>query len=203
MSSVASTEFDYNNVAIQNSYDDSYLEVDTNTTTKHNDFQYESDILDKLTLITKTTTEEPIQNIQINFNNSNENPINLTEIGEEVDEELVVWTRAGKLGLIISNPDYGPPMIHHVKPISILYNKVYPGDRIIGVNEINTCNMSPEEISKLIGVQNIYSIIKITLIRTSTKIDYNSDTGNTAFNSIIDIDTDFDNLTINSDQVLT
>ena len=47
---------------------------------------------------------------------------------------LDVYAPAGKLGVIIDTPGDGAPMIHFIKEISPVVNKVHVGDLLVAVD---------------------------------------------------------------------
>lgn len=81
------------------------------------------------------------------------------------DDEIIIYAPSGKLGLVIDNPDFGPPVIHNLKPDSVLVGQVLPGDRLVAVDEIDVRNVSSAQISELICERNDNLVRQLTLIR--------------------------------------
>jgi hypothetical protein len=60
----------------------------------------------------------------------------------------------GKLGMIIDSPDNGPPIVHTIKPESILCATVQAGDLLISVDNENVTHMTAVQVSKLISLKS-------------------------------------------------
>jgi hypothetical protein len=68
--------------------------------------------------------------------------------------KFAVEVPPGKLGMIIDTPDNGPPMVHTVKPESILCSTVQAGDLLLSVDDDNVTHMSAVQVSKLISIKS-------------------------------------------------
>jgi hypothetical protein len=60
----------------------------------------------------------------------------------------------GKLGMIIDTPDNGPPVVHTIKPESILCATVQAGDYLISVDDEVVTHMTAVQVSKLISIKS-------------------------------------------------
>lgn len=99
------------------------------------------------------------------------------------DDQFVIYAPAGKLGLVVDNPDDGAPMIHAIKDDSVLIDQVKVGDRLVGVDEVDVRSLSPIKVSKLISKRSTNPLRKLTLTRAKADLE---DDGN---QSQIDADT--------------
>ncbi len=64
--------------------------------------------------------------------------------------ERVCIAPPGKLGVIVDTTKLGP-VVYHVKDESPLKGVVFPGDRIIGVDDIDTTEMTASNITKIMA----------------------------------------------------
>jgi hypothetical protein len=87
------------------------------------------------------------------------------------EDHFVIYAPAGKLGLVVDNPDDGAPVVHAIKEDSVLIDQVRVGDRLVGVDEIDVRSLSPVKVSKLISKRSTNPLRKLTLIRTKTDLD--------------------------------
>jgi len=69
----------------------------------------------------------------------------------EEEERVEVIAPAGKLGVVIDTPLSGVPMVHAIKDSSVLSDQVKIGDKLISVDNQDTCQMSAIKVSKLIS----------------------------------------------------
>jgi hypothetical protein len=60
----------------------------------------------------------------------------------------------GKLGMIIDTPDNGSPIVHTIKPESILCTIVHAGDYLINVDDECVTHMTAVQVSKLISMKS-------------------------------------------------
>jgi hypothetical protein len=87
------------------------------------------------------------------------------------EEQFVIYAPAGKLGLVVDNPDDGPPVVHAIKEDSVLIDQVQVGDRLIGVDEVDVRQLSPVKVSKLISKRSTNPLRKLTLTRGKPYLD--------------------------------
>jgi len=81
------------------------------------------------------------------------------------EDQFVVYAPAGKLGLVVDNPDDGAPVVHAIKEDSVLADQVQVGDRLVGVDEVDVRALSPVKVSKLISKRSTNPLRKLTLTR--------------------------------------
>lgn len=81
------------------------------------------------------------------------------------EDQFVVYAPAGKLGLVVDNPDDGAPVVHAIKEDSVLADQVQVGDRLVGVDEVDVRSLSPVKVSKLISKRSTNPLRKLTLTR--------------------------------------
>jgi hypothetical protein len=74
------------------------------------------------------------------------------EFGE--DFRFAVDVPPGKLGMVIDTPNGGVPVVHAIKPESILANKVHVGDRLVSVDDEDVTSMTAVQVSKLISIKS-------------------------------------------------
>ena len=60
----------------------------------------------------------------------------------------------GKLGMVIDTPNGGVPIVHAIKPESVLADKVLVGDRLVSVDGEDVTSMTAVQVSKLISVKS-------------------------------------------------
>lgn len=65
-------------------------------------------------------------------------------------DSVEITIPAGKIGIVVDSPDSGPPMIHAIKPTSILSGIVKEGDRIVGFNKEDTSKLTAMQLTHLI-----------------------------------------------------
>ncbi len=75
--------------------------------------------------------------------------------GSSVESELKFVTRdvmvpAGKLGIVIDTSLEGP-VVHSVKKDSYLYGRMFPGDIIVAIDNVDTRTMSASAVTALMG----------------------------------------------------
>lgn len=68
--------------------------------------------------------------------------------------KFAVEVPPGKLGMIIDTPDNGPPIVHTIKPESILVATVQAGDYLLSVDDENVSHMTAVQVSKLISIKS-------------------------------------------------
>ena len=81
------------------------------------------------------------------------------------EDQFVIYAPAGKLGLVVDNPDDGAPVVHAIKEDSVLADQVQVGDRLVGVDEVDVRSLSPVKVSKLISKRSTNPLRKLTLTR--------------------------------------
>lgn len=113
------------------------------------------------------------------------------------EDEIVIYAPAGKLGLVLDNPDDGPPVVHTIKENSILNGQIFAGDRLVAVDEMDVRDMTPMKVSKLISARSNRALRKLTLTRSRLEIDQDglsvgSYGGMTSVGSQVDTDWDDD-----------
>lgn len=79
--------------------------------------------------------------------------------------EYVVYAPAGKLGIVLDNPDDKGPVVYIIKESSPLMDKIEVGDRLVAVDEVDVRAMSPTKVSKLISKRSANPMRKFTLLR--------------------------------------
>ena len=102
------------------------------------------------------------------------------------ENQFVIYAPAGKLGLVVDNPDDGAPVVHAIKEDSVLIDQVKVGDRLIGVDEVDVRSLSPVKVSKLISKRSTNPLRKLTLTRD--KVDDDDETAD-GMNSRLETDT--------------
>lgn len=60
----------------------------------------------------------------------------------------------GKLGMVIDTPNSGVPIVHAIKPESVLANKVLVGDKLVKVDGEDVTSMTAVQVSKMISVRS-------------------------------------------------
>lgn len=93
------------------------------------------------------------------------------EYGEEDDEDyerVVVVAPSGKLGIVIDNPSGGIPFVHAIKESSVLHGKVFVGDLVLSVDEVDCRGMHSLAVSKLISKRSENPARTLSLLRNST-----------------------------------
>jgi hypothetical protein len=108
---------------------------------------------------------------------------------EEDNDVIIIYAPAGKLGLMIDNPDDGPPVVHSLKRDSVLIDQVWAGDRVLAIDEIDVRHVSSVHISDLISERRDHPVRQLTLLRQKPDKEVIS---NIATMSNIDTDGDCD-----------
>jgi C-terminal processing protease CtpA/Prc len=75
----------------------------------------------------------------------------------------VVKAPAGKLGVILDNPDEGPPMIHSVKDTSVLLGQLNVGDRLIMIDDVDVRSFSPAQVVQLLSTKSSNPVRLLTM----------------------------------------
>ena len=112
------------------------------------------------------------------------------------EDQFVIYAPAGKLGLVVDNPDDGAPVVHAIKEDSVLIDQVKVGDRLVGVDEVDVRSLSPVTVSKLISKRSTNPLRKLTLTRAKADLDddvteggQSSQVGSMSRSSQVDTDT--------------
>jgi len=71
----------------------------------------------------------------------------------DTDIRLEVTVPPGKLGMVIDTPHGGVPLVHAIKPASILADQVQVNDRLVSVDGEDVTNMTAVQVSKLISLK--------------------------------------------------
>ena len=82
------------------------------------------------------------------------NAMPMTKSGGFAGSKYAVEVPPGKLGMIIDTPDNGPPIVHTIKPESILCATVEAGDFLISVDDETVTHMTAVQVSKLISIKS-------------------------------------------------
>jgi C-terminal processing protease CtpA/Prc len=83
-----------------------------------------------------------------------------------VDTNLyVVKAPAGKLGVILDNPDEGPPVIHSVKDTSVLLGQLAIGDRLMKIDDVDVSAFSPAQVVQILSTKGSNPVRLLTLSR--------------------------------------
>ena len=90
-----------------------------------------------------------------------------------VREEIIYVTAPpGNLGVVIDTPSRDtPPIVHAVKAGSVLENEVFPGDKLLAVDDVDVSTMSAVRVSKLISRKSENGTRKLTLMRETIEVD--------------------------------
>lgn len=86
------------------------------------------------------------------------------------DKKFEVHVPPGKLGMVIDTPNGGVPIVHAIKPESILADKVLVGDRLVSVDDEDVTSMTAVQVSKLISVKSDKNRI-LKFVRNQNVID--------------------------------
>ena len=82
------------------------------------------------------------------------------------EERFDITVPPGKLGMVIDTPS-GVPVVHAIKPESVLYSLVAVGDRLVKVDGEDVTAMTAVQVSKLISLKSDQDRI-LTFARTTT-----------------------------------
>jgi C-terminal processing protease CtpA/Prc len=69
-------------------------------------------------------------------------------------EKYTVIAPAGKLGVILDNPDDGAPVIHTVKDTSPLLGKIDVGDRLVNIDNVDVSGFTPAQVVQLLSTKS-------------------------------------------------
>ena len=97
----------------------------------------------------------------------------LEEIYEDVvdgnsssDEIITVIAPKGPLGILLDNPHGTIPVVYAVKETSSLLGKVYVGDLLLSVDEVDCRGMSSQNVSKFLNSRSQNVARKMVLSRS-------------------------------------
>lgn len=88
------------------------------------------------------------------LDNSEKSNRSKTDTAKDSVSKYAVEVPPGKLGMIIDTPDNGPPVVHTIKPESILCATVSAGDLLLSVDDENVTHMTAVQVSKLISMKS-------------------------------------------------
>lgn len=98
---------------------------------------------------------------------------NVTSSVHQSFQQVVVVVPAGKLGIVIDNPDGCLPVVHAVKDTSPLFGNVYVGDLITHIDEVDCKGLTPTQVSRTIGRRS-RNIRTLTVLRSLHALDGSS-----------------------------
>lgn len=78
-----------------------------------------------------------------------------------------VFCGPGKLGIALDTPDNSAPVVHFVKTISPIHDKVFPGDRLIAIDDEDVSYLTAVKISKIINRKSGNVTRKLTVLRAT------------------------------------
>ena len=78
----------------------------------------------------------------------------------------MIYAPAGKLGVILDTPGDGPPIVHRIRPTSVLKDELQVGDRLIALDDEDVRHVSANKVSKLISRKMENATRKFSIIRT-------------------------------------
>jgi C-terminal processing protease CtpA/Prc len=73
---------------------------------------------------------------------------------QEGVEKIRVIVPPGKLGMVIDTPGGGCPVVHNIKPESILVDRIQVGDQLVSVDQEDVTQMTAVQVSKLISLRS-------------------------------------------------
>lgn len=83
----------------------------------------------------------------------------------DAENEYIVYGPAGRLGIVLDNPDDNGPVVYVIKENSPLMDLMEVGDRLVAVDEVDVRRMTPTKASKLISKRSGNPMRKFTLVR--------------------------------------
>jgi hypothetical protein len=90
--------------------------------------------------------------------------------GDGATKTFRVDVPPGKLGMVIDTPNGGVPVVHAIKPESVLCNRVAVGDQLIAVDHEDVSSMTAVQVSKLISLKSDSKRI-LVFVRSRKRID--------------------------------
>lgn len=82
------------------------------------------------------------------------------------DETVTVIAPKGPLGIVLDNPHGAIPVVFAVKETSSLLGKVYVGDLLLSVDEVDCRGMSSQNVSKFLNSRSQNVARKMVLSRS-------------------------------------
>jgi C-terminal processing protease CtpA/Prc len=82
-------------------------------------------------------------------------------------DTYTVKAPAGKLGVILDNPDEGSPVIHTVKDTSPLLGQITVGDRLVMIDDVDVSDYSPAQVVQLLSTKSQNPVRLLTLSHPS------------------------------------
>ena len=86
------------------------------------------------------------------------------------DIRLEVTVPPGKLGMVIDTPQGSVPIVHAIKPNSVLADKVQVNDRLVSVDGEDVTHMTAVQVSKLISLKADQTRIMV-FVRPRSRLD--------------------------------
>jgi C-terminal processing protease CtpA/Prc len=80
-------------------------------------------------------------------------------------DKYTVIAPAGKLGVILDNPDDGAPVIHTVKETSPLLGKINVGDRLVNIDNVDVSGYTPAQVVQLLSTKSNNPERLLTMLR--------------------------------------
>jgi hypothetical protein len=115
---------------------------------------------------TNTTTEVPVGNGSDRDENNSTSEINQLFQNQDTMISRIVHAPAGKLGIVIDTTIEGP-VVHRVFPSSPLEGKIFVGDIITAIDDVDTRAMSAVAISELM-IKTAFQPRKLTVSSEDT-----------------------------------
>ena len=85
-------------------------------------------------------------------------------------QHIVILAPSGALGIVIDNVTGDLPILHAIRETSVLHRRVFVGDFLLSVDEVDCRGMSAIQVSKLISGRSENSSRKLTLLRPSSDV---------------------------------
>ena len=93
------------------------------------------------------------------------NPVSTPTIRSIDGEKYIVVAPAGKLGVILDNPDDGAPVIHTVKDTSPMLGKINVGDRLVNIDDVDVSGFTPAQVVQLLSTKSTNPERLLTMMR--------------------------------------
>jgi hypothetical protein len=81
---------------------------------------------------------------------------------------ITVVAPAGMLGIVLDNPGGDFPVVHAIKDTSPLYGRIFVGDLLVSVDEIECRGISPRAISSILSSRGQNPCRTMVLARDSS-----------------------------------
>ena len=92
-------------------------------------------------------------------------PVSAPTIRNMDGDKYTVVAPAGKLGVILDNPDDGAPVIHTVKDTSPLLGKINVGDRLVNIDAVDVSGFTPAQVVQLLSTKSTNPERLLTMLR--------------------------------------